>query len=361
MTPTLQMTVREIATLIGAGVEGDDGVIIRRVGKIEEAGGECVSFLANPRYARFLDTTLAAAVIVGKDAVMPDRTDHRPVVLRVADPYGAFVKVMSALTPVVPQLPPGIHPRAEIDPTAVLGTDVRVGPFVVIGEGCRIGNGTMILAGCVIGRGVTIGENCLIYANVTIREGCVLGSRVIVHSGTVIGSDGFGFAPRADGTYDKIPQLGIVALDDDVEIGANCALDRATVGETRIEKGTKLDNLIQVAHNVRIGEATVAAAQTGFAGSAKIGKRNMIAGQAAFVGHIEIADDCKFGGQAGVHKSITKPGGTYMGTPAVPFRDASKIFAGWSQLPDALHTIMDLKKEIAALRKEIDDLRSGKS
>jgi len=353
------MTVRDIAAAIRAKVEGDPAVTIRRVAKIEEAGEADISFLANPKYLRHLETTRAAAVIVSAGLVPPPRTDGaRPVYLRVDDPYASFLKVLLLFNPPEDPLPPGIHPAAVVDPTAQLGADVRIGPLAVVGERCRIADGARIMAGTLLGRDVSVGAKTLLYPGVMIREGCAVGARVIIHCGTVIGSDGFGFAPTPEGRYEKIPQLGIVVIGDDVEIGANCTVDRATMGETRIERGAKLDNLIQVAHNVVIGADTVIAAQAGISGSTRIGKRNMIGGQVGFTGHLEIADDSKWGAQSGVHRSARKPGGTYMGTPAVPLREASKIMGAWPQLPDALATIRDLKNEIEALKKELERLKS---
>ena len=353
------MTVRDIAAVLGAAVEGDAATGIGRVAKIDEAGPGDISFLANPKYQKYLDTTLASAVIIGRTVEAPGRTGPpRPVFLRVDDPYASFLKVLLLFHPPEDPLPPGIHPTAVVDPGVKLGTDVRIGSHVVVGERSRIGDGTMIMPGTVIGRDVTVGARTLLYANVTVREGCRIGDRVIIHSGTVIGSDGFGFAPKPDGSYEKIPQLGIVAVGDDVEIGANCAVDRATMGETRIEKGAKLDNLIQVAHNVIIGEHTVIAAQSGISGSTKIGKRNMIGGQVGFAGHLVIADDSKWGAQSGVHRSVPASGGTYMGTPAASFRLASRIMGAMPQLPEALATIRELKSEVEVLRREIEKLKS---
>ena len=318
------MTVRDIAAVLGAAVEGDAATGIGRVAKIEEAVHGDISFLANPKYAKYLDTTLASAVIIGKTVEAPGRTGpSRPVFLRVDDPYTSFLKVLLLFSPPEDPLAPGIHPTAVVDPGVKLGTDVRIGPHAVVGERCRIGDRTMIMAGTVIGRDVTVGAGTLLYANVTVREG-----------------------------------WGIVVVGDDVEIGANCTVDRATMGETRIENGVKLDNLIQVAHNVVIGEHTVIAAQSGISGSTKIGKRNMIGGQVGFSGHLAIADDSKWGAQSGVHRSVPAPGGTYMGTPAVPFRQATRIMGGMPQLPDALVTIRELKSEVEALRKEVENLKS---
>jgi UDP-3-O-[3-hydroxymyristoyl] glucosamine N-acyltransferase len=228
------MTLHEIASLIHGDVEGDGTVEIRRVAKIEEAGPGDITFLANPKYSRFLSSTKATAVIVGR-ALSPG--EGWPFLVRVDDPYLGFLKVLVKFNPPQPLLPPGIHPSAVVASSAVLAEDVRVGAHVVIGERCHVGARAIIGHGTIIADDVRIGEDTLLYANVTVRERCVVGARGIVHSGTVIGSDGFGFAPRADGTYEKIPQMGIVVVEDDVEIGANCTLDRATLGETRIKKG----------------------------------------------------------------------------------------------------------------------------
>jgi UDP-3-O-[3-hydroxymyristoyl] glucosamine N-acyltransferase len=239
------MTVRDIAAALGAAVEGDAATGIARVAKIEEAAAGDISFLANPKYQKYLETTLASAVIVGRTVSVPGRAGAAvPVLLRVDDPYASFLKVLLLFHPPDDPLPPGIHPTAVVAPGVKLGDGVRIGAHVVIGERSSVGDGAVIMHGTVIGRDVAIGARTLLYANVTIREGCRTGERVIIHSGTVIGSDGFGFAPRPDGSYEKIPQLGIVAIGDDVEIGANCTVDRATLGETRIETGAKLDNLI---------------------------------------------------------------------------------------------------------------------
>lgn len=350
--------VHDIAAAIRAEVDGDEALELLRVAKIEEAGDGDISFLANPKYLKHLETTGASAVIIGRTVEVPVRGDgHRPVYLRVDNPYASFLKVLLIFHPPRDPLPPGIHPTAVVDPSATLGAGVRVGALAVIAEGCRVGDGTIVMQGTVLCAGVSVGPGSLLYPHVTVREGCILGARVIIHSGTVIGSDGFGFAPLPDGTYEKIPQLGIVTLGDDVEIGANCALDRATMGETRIEKGVKLDNLIQIAHNVVVGENTVIAAQSGISGSTRIGKRNMIGGQVGFVGHLEIGDDCKWGAQSGVTHDTRKSGETYFGTPAHPFRTAAKISAAQAQLPDALAAIRELRQEIERLKAELARLK----
>jgi UDP-3-O-[3-hydroxymyristoyl] glucosamine N-acyltransferase len=354
------MKLREIAALLHADAVENESVEIRRVAKIEEAQEGDIAFIANPKYTRFLGVTKASAVIVSRKLNTAEAgvASILPVLVRVDDPYASFLKVLVAFHPPKDPLPPGIHPTAVIAPTARLGAEVRIGAHVVIGANCAVGDRTMILHGTVIGEDVRIGSDSLLYANVTVREGCLIGSHVILHSGVVVGSDGFGFAPRPDGSYEKIPQLGIVVIEDDVELGANTTVDRATMGETRIKKGVKLDNLIMVAHNVVIGENTVSAAQAGISGSTKIGRNAMIGGQVGITGHLEIADNTKLGAQSGIHHSITQPGKTFFGSPAYPQREAFRIQGAVSQLPDWLNTVRDLQKKVDALEKEVQELRS---
>jgi UDP-3-O-[3-hydroxymyristoyl] glucosamine N-acyltransferase len=347
------MTVNEIAEHINADVIGDGGIAIHGIAKIEEAGPGQISFIANKKYFKYLATTSASAVIIGSSvdrSVLPDR-ENPLVYLRTDDPYIAFLFVLQLFNPPVPVLPPGIHPTAVVPDDAVLGESVAVGAHVVLGARCRVGNSTVIAHGSVLGDDVSVGENSLLYPNVTVREGCRIGSKVIIHSGTVIGSDGFGFAPQRDGSYKKIPQTGIVVVEDDVEIGSNCSVDRATMGETRICRGVKLDNLIQVAHNVTIGENTVIAAQSGISGSTKVGNRCIIAGQVGIIGHIEIADGVTIAAQSGIPKSITKPGTTYFGYPAKEHRRALRIEAVIRRLPELAQEVEALQKELAALKK----------
>ncbi len=351
------MKLRDIAALLKAELIGNADREIVRVAKIEEAGEGDLTFLANPKYARFLADTRASAVIVGQSVSLPaGRTAGEVALLRVDDPYASFVHAVVAYHPPAAPVPPGISPAAVIDPSAVIGNAVRIAPCAVIGPGCRIGDRSMIGPGVVLGEGVTIGADCILYAHTVLREGCVAGDRVIVQPGAVIGGDGFGFAPQPDGTYEKIPQVGIVVLEDDVEIGANTTIDRATLGETRVKKGTKLDNLIQVAHNVVIGENTVSAAQAGISGSTKIGKNVMIGGQVGFTGHLEIADGTKIGAQSGVHRSVTKPNTIIFGFPAVPQREAFRIQGAITQLPELLETIRRLQHEVDELRGRINEL-----
>jgi len=336
----------DIAKFLNCELIGNEDVEIKRVAEIQSAVDGDITFIANPKYEKFFDTTKASAVIVGKN--FAKRRDDLSILL-VDDPYFAFVKVLKLLNPPVELLPPGIHPTAVVSESAVLGKNVRIGANAVIGERVRIGNNTTIMPGVVIGDDVEIGNDVLIYPNVTIYHKCKIGNRVIIHSGTVIGSDGFGFAPRPDGSYEKIPQVGIVVIEDDVEIGSNCSIDRATLGETVIKRGAKLDNLIQIAHNVVIGENTVIAAQTGIAGSTKIGRNCVLAGQVGIVGHIEIADRTTIAAQSGVSKSITEPGKVYFGYPAREHSVALRIEGAIRQLPDLIKEFRDLKSKIEKL------------
>jgi UDP-3-O-[3-hydroxymyristoyl] glucosamine N-acyltransferase len=356
------MKLRDIVDLLDAEVESQgriDELDIARVAKIEEARGGDITFLANPRYERFLSTTLASALIVGKGVALPERSDGRPgpVLIRVVDPYVSFLRVLLAFHPPRDPLPEGVHPSAVVHQSARTGEDVRLGAHAVVGENCLLGNNVMICENVVLGESVQVGDHTLIYPNVSVRDGSRIGARVIIQPGAVIGSDGFGFAPKPDGTYEKIPQLGIVVIEDDVEIGANTTIDRATMGETHVRRGAKLDNLVQVAHNVVIGENTVVAAQTGISGSTKIGKNCVIAGQVGLVGHIEIADKTTIAAQSGIHKSISRSGETWFGYPAHPHRQSLRMQGALTQLPDLLVAVRELQKKVETLTKELRQLK----
>ena len=348
------MNLRDIAVLVQGELVGNGETEIIDVMKIEEAVEGTITFLANPRYQKFLESTHASAVIIPNSVdVVAIRREKPLAFVKVSDPYLSFLRLLVHFHPPVPPLAPGIHPTAIISHSAVVGKDIAIGAYVVIGERCRIGDGSVILHGTVIGDDVHVGAQSLFYANVSVREGCRIGDRVIIHSGAVVGSDGFGFAPRPDGTYEKIPQMGIVVIEDDVEIGANCTLDRATMGETRIKRGAKLDNLIQVAHNVIVGENTVMAAQSGISGSTKIGKNSMIGGQVGFTGHLDIAERTFVGAQSGVAKSIPEPGKSYLGSPAKEKMTAARIESALRSLPETLRLIAELEKRIAVLEEEL--------
>jgi len=340
------MLLRDIATHLGGEVEGDENLEITGLAPIEEAKSGDLTFLSNPKYVKFLERTQASAIILPKDMVCPPGKS----VIRVANPYFAFAQVIPLFYPSKPFLPVGIHPTAVIGEEVLLGKDVAIGPYVVIGDRCRIGEGTVLFPGVILGEEVWIGSHCVIHARVSIRERVRLGDRVIVHDGAVIGSDGFGFAFEG-GKYHKIPQVGTVIIEDDVEIGANVTIDRATLGETRICKGVKLDNLIQIAHNCYIGEHTAIAGQAGLSGSTRLGKYVRVGGQAGFAGHLEVGDFAIVAAQSGVDKSIP-PRVMVFGYPARPHREALRFEAGVHQIPQVLKTLRELRKRIENLEKE---------
>ena len=317
----MTLTLEQIAKLSGGKLEGDPETKITGAASLAEATVHEVSFFNNPRYLAQLRKTRAAAVIVPRDF----SEQIEAAVIRTPDPAKAFGQVVTKFAPPPIKFAPGIHPSAVIHPRAKLGDHISIQPLVVIEAGVRIGSRTVIGAGSYIGHDVVIGDGCMIYPRVTIRERCRLGARVILHSGAVIGADGFGFEMTAEGQQ-KVPQIGIVQIDDDVEIGANTTIDRARFGRTWIQAGAKIDNLVQVAHNVVVGKDTVIAAQTGIAGSVRIGKRVMIGGQAGIIGHIEIADGTMIGAQTGVSKNLN--GGVWWATPSVPLKEA-KVQLAW--------------------------------
>jgi UDP-3-O-[3-hydroxymyristoyl] glucosamine N-acyltransferase len=349
------MRLRDIAALVQGELSGDGNAEIERLAKIEDAGPGDITFLANLRYKKFLATTGATAVLIPRDAVL-DELSRRSAplhLIRVADPYSSFQLVADAIAPVAaPSILPGIHPTAVVAASARVGNLVAIGAHVVVGDDCSIGDGAAIHPGVVLGTQVTIGAGTVLYPGIVVRDGCKLGARVIIHANTTIGSDGFGFAPTDSGVYEKIVQRGIVVIEDDVEIGANCAIDRATFGETVIGKGVKLDNLIHVAHNVVIGENTVIAAQTGISGSTKIGNNCLIAGQVGFSGHLIIADRTTIGAQSGVPKSIEHAGETWFGYPAFPIKETLRIQASMRMLPSLVVELRRLEQRIQELERQ---------
>lgn len=351
------MTIREIAEWLGGeivGVNIESKPDIDHVAKIEEATPGSLTFLANPKYEKHLGTTNASVVLISRKLDLNKVEGQASLIfIRVDDPYIAFLHVLKRLTPTIDPFNSGIHPTAVISSTAVLGKKVSVGAYAVIGENVVVGSDTKIGEGCIIGLQVQIGADCILYPNVVVYHQCVLGNRVVLHSGAVIGSDGFGFAPRPDGTYEKIPQLGIVVIEDDVEIGANTTIDRAVMGDTRIHRGVKIDNLVQIAHNVVIGDHTVIAAQTGISGSTKIGKHCMIGGQVGLAGHIEIADHTVIMAQSGIHNNINEPGKSFFGTPADEARKAQRAYIAIKMLPDMLREFTALKKKVIDLEQRL--------
>jgi UDP-3-O-[3-hydroxymyristoyl] glucosamine N-acyltransferase len=351
------MTIHEIAEWLGGEVVGNNiesAPDIERVAKIEEADSGSLTFLANPKYEKHLGTTHATAVLVSRKLDLKKNVGRASLIfIRVDDPYVAFLHVLKRITPTVEPFTSGIHLTAIVPSNAIMGKNISIGSHAVIGEHAIIGDNTKIGAGCVIGNHAQVGSECILYPNVVVYHQCKIGNRVILHAGAVIGSDGFGFAPKADGTYEKIPQLGIVVIDDDVEIGANTTIDRATMGDTHIHCGAKIDNLVQIAHNVVIGEHTVIAAQTGISGSTKIGRHCMLAGQVGIAGHIEIADRTVIMAQSGIPKSIEEPGKSYFGTPADEARKAQRVYIAMKMLPDMLREFTALQKKVAELERKL--------
>jgi len=338
----MKMTLKNIAELIGAVTDCPE-VEITDIAKIETACNSEITFLHNPKYFHLIDSTGAAAVIVPKDF----NTERNILLLKVDNPYQAFLKILIAFHPVVPVAEKGINKLSYINDTAVIGKDPSIGAFVSVGSGCTIGDNAQIQPNVTIGQNVKIGNNVIIYSNVSIRENCVIGNNVIIQNGAVIGSDGFGFAPNQS-EYDKIPQVGNVIIEDNVEIGANTCIDRATLGSTIIRKGAKLDNLLQIAHNVEIGSNTVMAAQSGVSGSTKIGQHCMIGGQVGFVGHITIGDGVMIGAQAGIAGNL-KDGSIVTGTPSREIAKQRKIDACLGRLPDLIYKVKDIEKAVKAL------------
>lgn len=351
------ITVNDIAKLLDGEVIGDGTQRITGVAKVEDAGSGMLAFIANPKYEKYAETTAASCVLVSR-SFDPSKFSKLPAsLIKLDDPYASFVIAIEKFAPKKADIDPGIHPTAVIAHSASVGTGCSIGAYVVIGSNAVIGDHTTIHPHVVIGRDVKIGANCLLYSHVTIREECVLGNRVIIQPGAVIGGDGFGFAPKKDRSYQKIPQLGIVVLEDDVEVQANTCIDRATLGETRVKRGTKLDNLVQIAHNVVVGEDTVIAGSSGVAGSTKIGSRNMIGGAVAITGHVFTADDVKVGGGSIATRALDEPGATYSGYPAKEAGKWRKIEAASRSLPDILTEMRELKQRIGSLEEEISKLK----
>jgi UDP-3-O-[3-hydroxymyristoyl] glucosamine N-acyltransferase len=347
------ITVQDIAALLDGEVVGDGTQRITGVAKVEEAGSGMLAFIANPKYEKYAELTNASCVLVSRSFDPSKFAKLPPALIKLDDPYASFVIAIEKFAPKKTEVEPGIHPTAVIAQSAKIGAGCAVGAYVVVGNNSIIGDNSTIHPHVVIGRDVKVGTHCLLYPHVTIREECILGDRVIVQPGAVIGGDGFGFAPRQDKKYQKIPQLGIVVLEDDVEVQANTCIDRATLGETRIKRGTKLDNLVQIAHNVVVGEDTVIAGASGVAGSTKIGNRNMIGGAVAITGHVFTADDVKVGGGSIATRALDQPGATYSGYPAKEAGKWRKIEAASRSLPDILTEMRELKQRLDTLEKEV--------
>ncbi|MEO7264850.1 MAG: UDP-3-O-(3-hydroxymyristoyl)glucosamine N-acyltransferase [Ferruginibacter sp.] len=343
----MQFSAAQIAQIIGGKVEGNPEIGVTSFGKIEEAKAGQLAFLANPKYEDYLYKTKASIIIVNESLQLKHEVEV--TLVRVPDAYSAFAVLLDQYQKIQKQQLTGIQQPVYVDATAKLGDQIFLGAFAYISKNVIISDGAKIFPNAYIGDNVIIGKNSIIHAGVKIYHDCVVGNNVIIHAGTVIGSDGFGFAPQKDGSFKKVPQIGNVVIEDGVEIGANAAIDRATIGSTLIKSGAKLDNLLQIAHNVEVGHNTVIAAQCGVSGSTKIGDNVMIGGQAGIVGHIQIADGSKINGQSGVSKSIKIPGTAVTGSPAFDYTSALRSQALMRNLPQLEKRIQELETIIQQL------------
>jgi UDP-3-O-[3-hydroxymyristoyl] glucosamine N-acyltransferase len=347
----MNFTAKVIAEFLHGTIEGNPEISINDVAKIEEGRAGALSFLANPKYEKFIYDSDSSIIIVNNDLNL-----EKPVkatLIRVKNAYESFATLLTLYEQSKPKKQ-GISKLAGISESAVLGKDLYIGDFVVIGDNVEISDGVLIYPQVYIGDNVKIGENTILFPGVKIYSDCIVGSSCILHAGVVIGGDGFGFAPDKENNYHKVPQLGNVIIEDDVEIGANSTVDRATMGSTILRKGVKLDNLIMIAHNVEIGKNTVIAAQTGISGSTKIGDNCLMGGQVGMAGHLSIANDVKIGAQAGIGSSVKKEGSVIMGSPAFDLSSYYKSYAIFRRLPD-------LRKQIIELENEIKEMKSGES
>lgn len=339
-------TLSEIAAYLQASVVGEGAVEIRDIKGLDEAGEGDLSFLANPKYRRKIATTAASAILVSAPV---EGTGKNFIVVK--DPYAALARLLALFYPEERDFQ-GVSPAAFIGPGAAVADGATVYPGVYVGQGARIGRGTVLYPGVYVGHGASVGEDCILYPNVTVYRRCLIGSRVILHAGVVVGSDGFGFAnPGIENR--KVPQVGIVQIDDDVEIQANTTIDRGTLGKTWIQRGVKIDNLVQIAHNVVIGENSIVVAQVGISGSTRLGKRVIIGGQAGLVGHIHVGDNVMIAARAGINKDI--PSSRIMsGAPAIPHAEWLRLNAHILRLPEMHKTVQELRKKIEELEKKLN-------
>ena len=344
----MEFTAKQIADFLGGEVVGNNNEKVHTFAKIEEGTKGTLSFLSNPKYIHYLYETKSSIVLINKDF----EPEHpvEATLIKVSNAYESLAKLLSLYESMKPKRK-GIDPLAYVAPTAKIGKDVYLAPFACVGDNAEVGDNCELHPHATVGARAKIGNNCIMYTNSNVYHDCRVGNNCILHSGSVVGADGFGFAPRPDGSYEKIPQIGIAILEDDVEIGANTCIDRATMGATIVHKGVKLDNLVQVAHNAEIGENTVMASQTGIAGSTKIGQNCIFAGQVGVAGHISVANKTIIGAQAGVSGTIKEEGKMWIGSPAISastFRRSSVLFKNFEELQ---RTILELKKRVSELEK----------
>lgn len=340
----MQISAAELAQLLNAEIEGNPKAIVNKLVKIEEADQESLCFIANPKYEHFAERTKAGIIVISKK--FSAQKNKTTTYLKVDDPYSSFAFLLDKFAALQKQEKSGWEKPYFIDDTATVEKETYIGAFVYIGKNVSIAKGVQIYPNTYIGDNCTIAEGSIIYSGVHLYNNTCVGKNTVIHSGVVIGSDGFGFAPQKDGSFKKVPQTGSVIIGNNVEIGANTVIDRATLGNTTIKDGVKLDNLVQIAHNVEIGENTVVASQAGISGSTKLGKNVMVGGQAGFVGHISIADGTKINAQSGVSKSVTEKGSSLSGSPAENFRQHYKNIALTRQLSSMLERINKLEQEL---------------
>jgi len=346
------MTLSEVAGIVGGEIVGDGSTEISGVAGIREAGPGDLTFVSNPRYEKCVAETRASALVVAREHRPGSRPDGVALLL-ADDPYDTFARAMGLFAPEGDVVADGVHPSAVVSDSAMIGEGVAVGANAVIADGVSVGDGTKIHAGVFVGRDARVGREVTLYPNVTVRHGCVLGDRVMVHSGTVIGSDGFGFA-LSEREHTKVPQIGNVVIEDDVEVGSNVCIDRGTLGSTRVCRGSKIDNLVQIAHNVVVGEDSIVVAQVGISGSTRIGRGVVLAGQAGLVGHIEVGDGAVVGAQAGVTRSIPA-GERVSGYPARKHSAAKRLYAFLENLPKLTARVKGLESRVGRLEETRPD------
>jgi len=348
----MTLSCQELTTLVQGELQGDPHRIIQGPAKIEKAGPNEVTFLANPKYIAFVDRCRAGLLLVETNQELPSLGPT--AILRVKEPYQAFGVILKAFEQ-QRSYSTGLHPQCWVDPEAILGHEVGVGAFATVGRGAIIGDGTRIAAHVYVGPRAKIGRDCILHPGVRLMDDCEIGDRCVLYANAVVGSDGFGYAPDASQVYSKIPQVGRVVLGNDVEVGAHATIDRATMGSTVVGNGSKIDNLVHLAHNVEIGENTVIAAQTGVSGSTRVGNRCVFGGQVGVAGHLTVADGSQIGGQTGVTRSITEPNRKWNGTPLMTYMDNQRSNAVFRRLPDLE---ADLVQQIIKLQKEMEELKA---
>ena len=345
----MEFSAEQIAGILNGEVEGNAAITVNSLAKIEEGKVGTLAFLSNPKYEEYIYKTEASICIVNKTFVPSKPLPQKLTLVKVEDAYSWFAKLVEFDDQMRRKQPKGETP-SSIAESAKIGENIHLGAFSYVGENVEIGNNVVIYPNVYIGENVKIGDNVTIHPGVSVYVDCIIGNNCTVHSGSIIGSDGFGFAPNENGEYTKIPQIGNVILEDNVEIGSNCTIDRATMGSTIIRKGVKLDNLIQIAHNVEVGKNTVMASQVGIAGSTKIGERVMIGGQAGISGHIHIADETKIVAQSGIPNTVKKAD-SLMGSPGIPLEDFKKSYFGFRKLPQILKRLQEVENKIKELTK----------